>query len=124
MAPPPGLFSTMTGWPRLSDNFCPNTRAMMSLPPPAAKPTMRWIGLAGYSWAPAGAVNESMPSAAPIRKYLVKLIVGYPLASRVSQPRHVNMKHGSLAVIERRKTAVDRGGELVRLGDAFAMGAE
>ena len=48
MAPPPGLFSTMTGWPRLSDSFWPNARAMMSLPPPAAKPTIRRIGLDGY----------------------------------------------------------------------------
>ena len=34
------------------------------------------------------------------------------------------MKYRGLAVIERGKTAVDRAGQFIRLGDAFAMGAE
>ena len=43
---------------------------------------------------------------------------------KYSKPRHVNMQHGGLAVIERREAAVDGGRKLVRLGDAFAVGAE
>ena len=34
------------------------------------------------------------------------------------------MQHRSPAVIHCGKATVDRGGKLVRLGDAFAMGAE
>ena len=34
------------------------------------------------------------------------------------------MQYRGLAVIKRRKSAIDRGGECVRLGDAFAMRAE
>jgi hypothetical protein len=34
------------------------------------------------------------------------------------------MQHGGLAVIERGKAAVDRLGEFVRFGDAFAVRAE
>src|SRR5262249_37137709 len=48
MRPPaPGLFSTITGWPMFSDSFCPTSRAKRSLPPPAAKPTIKWIGRLG-----------------------------------------------------------------------------
>src|SRR2546426_7642317 len=45
--PAPGLFSTITGCPMLSDSFCPTRRAKRSLPPPAAKPTIKRIGLLG-----------------------------------------------------------------------------
>src|SRR5262245_42968027 len=37
----------MTCWPRLSVSFCPSCRAMMSVPPPGAKPTMARIGRFG-----------------------------------------------------------------------------
>src|SRR5581483_3516549 len=122
MAPPPGLFSTITGWPRLSESFWPNTRAMMSLPPPAAKPTMMRIGLAGYSWAFAGAVNESRPIA-PIRRCRARIFIG-SLPGSFSQSRHMNMQYRGLAVIHGGKAAVDGGGKLIRLTDAFAMRAE
>src|SRR5262245_51509822 len=45
--PAPGLFSMITGCPMLSDSFCPTRRAKRSLPPPAAKPTIKRIGLLG-----------------------------------------------------------------------------
>src|SRR3979490_1119444 len=78
MAPPPGLFSMMTGWPKLSDNFCPTIRAMMSLPPPGVKPTRIWIGRDGYfdgsSWAEAEAtaivLRTIKPRYLPIRERL------------------------------------------------------
>src|SRR5262249_53272940 len=45
--PAPGLFSMITGCAMLSDSFCPTRRAKRSLPPPAAKPTIKRIGLLG-----------------------------------------------------------------------------
>src|SRR5664279_1227876 len=127
MAPPPGLFSTITGWPKLSDNFCPKTRAMMSLPPPAAKPTMMWIGRVGYfagsSCAEAGAPATTSSKHAPIR-YLAKLFIEFPQCCRNLEPRDVNMQHRGLAVIQRGEAAVDGGDEIIRLGDAFAIRAE
>ena len=55
---PPGRFSTKTLWPKLSCIFCATSRATMSVPPPAAKPTMILIARAGYVvaafWADAG----------------------------------------------------------------------
>src|SRR2546423_14527801 len=104
MAPPPGLFSTMTGAPRLSDSFCPNTRAMMSLPPPAAKPTMRWIGRDGYfegsSWARAGATSAENPRHMARREYRFGIPIELaPLAGL--KPRNLYMQHGCLAVFQR-----------------------
>src|SRR5687767_14157697 len=108
----------MTGWPRLSDNFCPNARAMMSLPPPAAKPTMRRIGLVGYfdgsSWARAG---EAMPTKttakkqrqAAIREYRFGILMEWVPLFQESKPRDHNMQYGRLAVIQRGKGTVDRG---------------
>ena len=34
------------------------------------------------------------------------------------------MQHGGVAVIQRGQTAIDRGGEIIRLSDAFAVRAE
>src|SRR6476469_2493783 len=121
----------MTGCPRLSASFCPNTRAMMSLPPPAAKPTMRWIGRDGYfagsSWARAGvaapAISAANPRHAVRREYRFGILMELVLCLD-SKPRDLDMQYGRLAVVERGKRAVDRGLKLVRLGDAFAMGAE
>src|SRR5207237_2003153 len=41
-----------------------------------------------------------------------------------TKPRDVNMQYRGPAYIKRRKSAIDRGSECVRLGDAFAMRAE
>lgn len=41
-----------------------------------------------------------------------------------SKARHMDMQHGGLAVIQRGKATVNRCCKLVRLGDAFAVGAE
>ncbi|MNC96040.1 hypothetical protein D3C83_133080 [compost metagenome] len=45
----------MNGEPKASESFCAITRAAMSVPPPAAKPTTMRTGFAGYFCAPAGA---------------------------------------------------------------------
>src|SRR4051795_7637970 len=123
MAPPPGLFSMTTGWPRLSDNFCPYTRAMMSLPPPAVKPTMMWIGFVGYfagsSWAKAGWQALASATSARQKRLRKAFIELHP-----SKRRNMNMQYCGFAVIQRGKATINRGGELVRLGDAFAVRAE
>jgi hypothetical protein len=55
----------ITGWPRLSDSFCPKTRAMMSLPPPGVKPTTMRIGRSGYcAWAAAGKRSSKLKQSA------------------------------------------------------------
>ena len=48
MVAAPGRVSTMTGWPQFSVNFCPMTRARMSVDPPGANGTMILIGFSGY----------------------------------------------------------------------------
>ena len=59
----------MTLWPKLSCIFCATSRATMSVPPPAAKPTMILIARAGYVvaafWANAG---DTVSKAAAIIK--------------------------------------------------------
>ena len=47
--PPPGLFSTMIGWPNSFSSFDATTRAKMSVGPPAAKLTIKRIGWEGYA---------------------------------------------------------------------------
>ena len=44
---PPGLFSTMTGWPQLSVSFSPTMRGKISAVPPGASGTMILIGRLG-----------------------------------------------------------------------------
>src|SRR6202012_6306184 len=95
-------------------------RAMTSLPPPAAKPTMMWIGRLGYFEASSCAsavfaVRAASRPAIRLQRNNINLS---------SQPGHVDMQHGRLAVIERRKAAVDGGGEFIRLAHAFAVCAE
>src|SRR5262245_10660023 len=67
--PAPGLFSMITGCPMLSDSFCPTRRAKRSLPP-AAKPTIKRIGLLGKfaaasPCAPAGCAASATNAANP-----------------------------------------------------------
>jgi hypothetical protein len=63
----PGRFSTVTGWPSRPDSHCAIKRPRMSLGPPAGKPTMRWIGRAGYDWALAVFSMAAKAAPAPVR---------------------------------------------------------
>src|SRR5262249_29987426 len=57
---PPALFSTSTVMPMLWLIFCATRRAVTSVPPPAARPTISRIGLpACSSWARAGSVSTA-----------------------------------------------------------------
>src|SRR5947209_19010944 len=114
----------MTGWPRLSDNFCPKMRAMMSLPPPAAKPTMMWMGRVGYfaesPWAKAAfATKANHPRLTMISKRRSEMVIDL-----TSEPRDMDMQHRGLAVLKRGERAIDRGREFVRLAHAFSMATE
>src|SRR5258708_4218879 len=94
-------------------------RAITSLPPPAAKPTMMWIGRLGYleasSCASAGLALRAARQAA-IRPKRVNI--------GVSEPCDVYMQHRRLAVVECGEAAVDRGCQLLGLAHAFAVRAE
>src|ERR1700738_1368603 len=130
MAPPPGLFSMITGWPKLSDNFCPTIRAMMSLPPPGVKPTMMWIARVGYfegsSWAEAEVIAVATIAIAPRHLPIGEreAFMGSCFLRRISEPCHVNMQHRGLAVIKCSEAPIDCGSKLIGLADAFAMRAE
>src|SRR5579872_2656885 len=109
----------ITGWPRLSDNFWPTIRAMMSLPPPGVKPTTMRMAREGYfdGSSCADAVLHAVSAVKPTHQLIAIFLMPN------SKPRDVNMKHGSLAVVDRSEAAVDGGGQFIRLADAFAMGA-
>ncbi len=47
MVPPPGLFSTITGWPSFPLNFSASRRLMMSVAPPGENGTTIRTGRAG-----------------------------------------------------------------------------
>ena len=55
----PAWFSTTTGWPRLSLNFCPTSRALMSPAPPGGLGTMMRIGRDGRSCAVAASGSSA-----------------------------------------------------------------
>src|SRR5215210_2199348 len=125
----------ITGWPRLSDNFCPTIRAMMSLPPPGVKPTTMWIGRVGYldasSWADAPVIAIAASATnTPITQYLRRFLMsshftcGLRTEQSGSKPRHLNMQHRGFALIQRGQAAVDSCGEIVGFADAFAVRAE
>src|SRR6185312_9581192 len=94
-------------------------RAITSLPPPAAKPTMMWIGRLGYleasSCASTGLAVRAARQAA-IRPWRVNI--------GVSEPRDMNMQRRRLAVVKCGEAAVDRGCQLLGVAHAFAVRAE
>src|SRR5579863_7934238 len=112
----------MTGWPRRSESLCPTMRAIRSLPPPGVKPTTMWIARVGYfdGSSSARAVPGVTTKASPRHR----LIARYRQDLMMSQPGNANMEHRGLAVIERGETTIDGACQFVRLGHAFAMGAE
>src|SRR3954471_12713309 len=59
----PGLFSTMTACPQLSESFWPTARARMSEVPPGGYGTMILIGFVGHACA-ATTVETSAPAIA------------------------------------------------------------
>src|SRR5579864_7975473 len=112
----------MTGWPRFSASLCPTMRAIRSLPPPGVKPTTMWIARVGYFEGSSSA--RALPSIATKASPRRRQIVTCRQDLMMSQPGNANMEHRGLAVIERGKTAIDGACQLIRLADAFAMGAE
>src|SRR5437016_2861705 len=81
MPPAPPRFSITTGWPRLSCSAGTKLRAAISVPPPGAAGTMRWIGLAGYCAAAGGMAK----CAASSRRE--RIAIGLVIARRRTNPR-------------------------------------
>src|SRR5439155_1660239 len=81
MPPAPPRFSITTGWPRLSCSAGTKLRAAMSVPPPGAAGTMRWIGLVGYC-AAAGGMAKCAASSTRER-----IAIGLVIARRPTNPR-------------------------------------
>src|SRR5512134_885611 len=60
IAPPaPSRFSTITGWPRLTDSFSASKRAMVSDALPGETPETRRMVLLGNPWAATPAANSN-----------------------------------------------------------------
>src|SRR5581483_2025982 len=93
-------------------------RAITSLPPPAAKPTMMWIGRVGY-FAGSSCADAAVAKTRAQRPKTARKNITIP-----SKPRHMNMQHRGLAVVECGEAAVDGGNQFVRLADAFAVSTE
>src|ERR1019366_5469397 len=79
--PAPTLFSTMTDCFSNSDSGCAMMRETMSVPPPAPKPTITWIGRSAGHSARAGAttamMNPATTAAATIARFMNFPLVGY-----------------------------------------------
>src|SRR6478735_8179857 len=83
----PGLLSTRKDWLVCAPICVPTMRAMMSAPPPAAKPTAIFTGLSGYAAARTGSAAEaSAAAAAPraVRRFMFMLVSRVLLV-----PRHL-----------------------------------
>jgi len=76
----PGRLSTITCWPNSSESFWAIGRAVVSVPPPTAKPTIMRTGLVGYSWAAAGAAAASSAVAMAARANTANVIAPPVLA--------------------------------------------
>src|SRR5690348_12490562 len=74
--PAPARFSTITDCPMDCDSFCATTRAIVSVPPPGAKPTVSVTGCVGVKpCAKAFAAHASTaPPRAPIHIFIVLLL--------------------------------------------------
>src|SRR5436190_1077063 len=81
MPPAPPRFSITTAWPRLSCSAGTKLRAAISVPPPGAAGTMRWIGRVGYCAAAGGMAK----CAANITRESVA--IGLVIARRPTNPR-------------------------------------
>src|SRR5262249_39912067 len=68
LVPPPGLFSTMTCWPRRSLSQAAISRAIRSVVPPAAKGTRKRNGRDGQACAPAGRGREELAATSMARR--------------------------------------------------------
>src|SRR5947207_2167873 len=72
LPPAPGLFSTTTCWPHISDSLAPTTRPMVSTPPPGVNGTImrtKRLGHAGWASAEGATVGASAEAAASETKW-------------------------------------------------------
>src|SRR5262245_58412674 len=97
------MFSTITPWPSTSPSASACTRALASMPPPAANGTIRVIGLAGQpgaaslpDWAEALAVATMMESA------MQAAAIGYDLIITPLSPGRVCVVAANTSGADRR----------------------
>src|SRR5437773_6283216 len=106
MPPAPPRFSITTGWPRLSCSAGTKLRAAMSVPPPGAAGTMRWIGFVGYC-AAAGGIAKCAASSTRER-----IAIGLGIARRRTNPRLPKKK---AQPAERTAYALNSSGDYARM---------
>src|SRR5688500_13440999 len=122
MAPEaPARFSTITGWPVLSESLAPSPRAIKSSAPPGANGAIRRIGLLGKDCANAACAANRSTSASNLVIFLpqvrgaapVQLLVGVSHGVRARPAEHNLEIHRLQALVH---ITVDHPG---RAGDAF-----
>src|ERR1700682_1520396 len=88
MVPPaPGRMSTMICWPHFCVSFWPTVRDATSLGPPAANPTSRRMGLAGYCCAHAAELIATSAAAHDAERVSHILILYFPGAQQLPAKR-------------------------------------
>jgi len=75
--PPPGRFSTITGWPIRMESCSATKRAMMSVPLPAACEVIKRTGRSGQVWASA-ATAMATPATAHARNARIAAAIACP----------------------------------------------
>ncbi|WZB71938.1 hypothetical protein WJ968_09575 [Achromobacter xylosoxidans] len=81
MEPPaPPRFSTTTGWPSSRVSPSANTRAVVSVTPPAPKGTISRTGCVGYACAHAAAIGSAAPNKTARRRRNPSFIARSPFA--------------------------------------------
>jgi hypothetical protein len=85
----PGLFSTITGFPKRSWIASARTRPTMSAPPPGANETMMWIGCCGQSCA-AIDIGNAFGFVASLAKKCVPLVEPNGPEEQLCRPHRVD----------------------------------
>src|SRR5450830_106729 len=75
----PALFSTTTGWPSLPESFSASTRAMESVPLPAANGTTSVIVRVGQVWAAAWGLRAARTQQRVANRNRLRIAIRYPL---------------------------------------------
>ena len=88
VAPAPGLFSTITGWPMAEESLVDTARASTSVVPPAGNGTTMVTVLVGQAWAEA---RLAAPHRAAIRVLRVKVSMVSPAFEVARNPFGLGM---------------------------------
>src|SRR5471032_2549957 len=132
LPPAPARLSTTTCWPSDSESFCAMMRAMTSVGPPGAKPTMMRIGFTGYccAAAPPAAIIAAANIAAPavmiffiaFSSFFASWILNF--SSSDQRPQRAQIRHlldppHGVDQLTRALRAEHRNAQLIRLSCDF-----